>query len=58
LASVRLCGFLLLLEPRHAFLRFTREVRDDAEHALHEHQLRAVVHLVFFRREQQIEPGA
>jgi hypothetical protein len=46
-----------------AFIAATRsciwrvEVRRDAEHALHSHELGAMVHLVLFRAEQHLEAG-
>lgn len=39
----------------HACLPFSRQVRHDAEESLDEHQLAAMVHLVFLGREQHLE---
>ena len=47
---------LLLLRARHPLLHLTREVRRQPDHALQHHQLRAVMHLVFFHGHQNLEP--
>jgi hypothetical protein len=47
----RLPGRALRLGLGYPFLKLTRQMRDEAEHSLHQHQLTAVVHLVLLRRE-------
>src|SRR5215831_7085546 len=49
---------LLRLEAGHSRLLLPREVRHDTDHALHQHQLRAVVHLVLLGGQQHVEPRA
>ncbi len=40
---------------RHTCLHFARHVRDDSEQTLHQHQLGAMMHLVFFQPEDHFE---
>jgi len=58
--SERLCAVsgLLLLQSRHAFLHLPGEVRGNSEHALHQHQLRAMVHLMLLGGKQPLQPGS
>ena len=42
---------------RHPLLHLAGEVRHLADHPLHRHQLRAVVHLVLLGAEQHLEPA-
>ena len=39
----------------HPLFALTREVRRDADHALHQHELTAVMHLVLFGAEHILE---
>src|SRR3954466_14101831 len=43
------------LDLRHARLHIAREVRDDAEETLDEHELAAVVHLVLLGAHEHLE---
>ena len=42
---------------RHPLLHSTRQMRNLADHPLHQHQLSAMMHLVLFRAEQHFEPA-
>ena len=44
----------LLMPP--ASLHLARQVRHHAQHPLHQHELRAVMHLVFLRAQRPLEP--
>ena len=48
---------LLLLQGRHAFLHLPGKVRRNSEHALYQHQLPAMVHLVLLGGEQPLPTG-
>src|SRR5689334_12892583 len=48
-------GALALFARPLPLFALTREVRDDADHPLHEHQLTAMMHLVLLDRQQVLE---
>ena len=55
-------GLRLLLRSPGArcllFLPLARQVRDDSDHALEQHQLAAMMHFVLFRGQQHVEASS
>src|SRR5205085_5786590 len=49
---------LLLLGLRHPLLHAPGEMRNNAEHALDQHELPTMMHLMFFNGHDHIETGA
>jgi hypothetical protein len=45
------------LHGGHAGLLLARQVRGDAQHALQNHELRPMMHLVLFGAQQHLEAG-